>query len=167
MPLSLTDRAPEVAMKTAGGAAARGDGALRRQPDGSAAESTAGHAPERTRFAAGGRKFGRWGSGLGQLFALAAGHREGVAGSASALIQSAKMRSYINYESLATAPRMPERESCPSSRCGWWRRSRSSPAPLPPQTTRHGPPVAATTGGGPSGQPARTREHCCSHHAHQ
>ena len=105
MPLSLTDRAPEVAMKTAGGAAARGDGALRRQPDGSAAESTAGHAPERTRFAAGGRKFGRWGSGLGQLFALAAGHREGVAGSASALIQSAKMRSYINYESLATAPR--------------------------------------------------------------
>jgi hypothetical protein len=36
MPLSLTDRAPEVAMKTAGGAAARGDGALRRQPDGSA-----------------------------------------------------------------------------------------------------------------------------------
>ena len=27
MPLSLTDRAPEVAMKTAGGAAARGDGA--------------------------------------------------------------------------------------------------------------------------------------------
>ena len=76
MPLSLTDRAPEVAMKTAGGAAARGDGALRRQPDGSAAESTAGHAPERTRFAAEGRKFGRWGSGLGQLFALAAGERE-------------------------------------------------------------------------------------------
>ena len=106
MPLSLTDRAPEVAMKTAGGAAARGDGALRRQPGGSAAESTAGHAPERTRFAAEGRKFGRWGSGLGQLFALAAGYREGVAGSASAPIQSAKMRSYINYESLATAPRM-------------------------------------------------------------
>lgn len=42
---------------------------------------------------------------MGQLFALAAGHREGVAGSASALIQSAKMRSYINYESLATDPR--------------------------------------------------------------
>ena len=92
-------------MKTAGGAAARGDGALRRQPDGSAAESTAGHAPERTRFAAGGRKFGRWGSGLGQLFALAAGLREGAAGSASVLSQSAKMRSYIYYESLATAPR--------------------------------------------------------------
>lgn len=106
MPLSLTDRAPEVAMKTAGGAAARGDGALRRQPDGSAAESTAGHAPERTRFAAGGRKFGRWGSGLGQLFALAAGLREGAAGSASVLSQSAKMRSYIYYESLATAPRI-------------------------------------------------------------
>lgn len=112
MPLSLTDRAPEVAMKTAGGAAARGDGALRRQPDGSAAESTAGHAPERTRFAAGGRKFGRWGSGLGQLFALAAGHREGVAGSASALIQSAKMRSYINYESLATSPRSYTSSQC-------------------------------------------------------
>ena len=106
MPSSLTDRAPEVAMKTAGGAAARGDGALRRQPGGSAAESTAGHAPERTRFAAGGRKFGRWGSGLGQLFALAAGLREGAAGSASVLSQSAKMRSYIYYESLATAPRM-------------------------------------------------------------
>lgn len=41
---------------------------------------------------------------MGQLFALAAGHREGVAGSASALIQSAKMRSYIYYESVATAP---------------------------------------------------------------
>ena len=105
MPLSLTDRAPEVAMKTAGGAAARGDGALRRQPGGSAAESTAGRAPERTRFAAGGRKFGRWGSGLGQLFALAAGLREGAAGSASVLSQSAKMRSYIYYESLATSPR--------------------------------------------------------------
>ncbi len=39
-----------------------------------------------------------WGSGLGQLFALAAGLREDVAGPASALIQPAKMRPYIYHE---------------------------------------------------------------------
>ena len=101
-------------MKTAGGAAARGDGALRRQPDGSAAESTAGHALERTRSAAGGRKFGRWGSGLRQLVALAAGLSHGVAGAASAAVQLAKLRACINYESLATAHRSSRPRLCSS-----------------------------------------------------